>query len=153
VSQGEIVPYLSSSIAASATPTRIAIEGNFARVAPIPSSAVVLTYVYVPDAPDVAADGTIANDNTDPSLAAAGGIPIGMHECLLAFMAWKAADYDDKTTAMNAKDYRTAYEGLCKDARKHHRRKAGRALSGARVGYPGTRGISTRNDVYPNFTR
>lgn len=148
----ETLPYLGANIAPG-VPVRAAIEGTLMRVVPAPSTAVVLTYVYVPRAALAAADGTTTADSVDPSSSSQGGIQTEYHEAILAFMAWKAADYDDKTTALRVQDYRKAYEGLCVDARRAQRRKSGRGMHAGRVGYPDRRGPSSRNDVYPSYTR
>lgn len=148
----DLLPYLGATVAPGA-PTKAAIEGTLMRVAPAPSSIVTLTYVYVPKPTEVAADGTTTYDTIDPSTATYGGVPDEYHEGILAFMAWKAADYDDKTTALRVQDYRKGYEGLCTDTRKQHRRKSGRGMHAGRVGYPNTQGPSSRNDVYPRYTR
>lgn len=149
----DIFPYLSGAVAATATPSRAAIEGTLLRIAPVPSTAVVLTYIFVPKPTEVAADGTTANYSIDPSTTAYGGISDEYHDCILAYMEWRAAVYDDKVSGLNAEKYRKAYEGLCGDVRKQNRRKGGRGLHRGRTGYPSSRGPSTRNDVYPRYAR
>jgi hypothetical protein len=153
VNMVDLLPYLSPNVATTVTPSKAAIEGTLMRIGPAPSSVITLTYMFVPKPTEIAADGTTAQDALDPSNATYGGIPEEYHEALLAFMAWKAADYDDKTTALDVKGYRTAYEGLCKDIRKQHRRKSGRGLHAGRVGYPDRQGPTRRNDTYPDYTR
>lgn len=148
-----ILPYLSPTIATSAVPTMVSIEGTFMRVAPVPTSVVTLTYIYVPRPTALGTDGTKGNDGLDTSDATYGGIPDEYDDAILAYMSWQAAMYDDKSAALKASDYRAAYEGLCKDARKQHRRKSGRGLHAGRVGYPDNQGLPSRNDVYPRFTR
>jgi hypothetical protein len=44
--------------------------------------------------------------------------------------------YDDKQAPLSPKEYRKAYEGLCKDVRKQQRRKARARPAPGRVGYP-----------------
>lgn len=149
----EILPYLSDVIATSASPTKVAIEGTLMRIAPKPASAVTLTYIFVPRPTSMGTDGTKANDALDPSDATYGGIAEEYHDTILAYMAWQASMYDDKSTALRPSDYRQAYEGLCKDVRKQQRRKAGRGLHRGRVGYPDRGGYPTRNDVYPSPRR
>jgi hypothetical protein len=153
VSMTEIMPWLSPSIAASATPTKVSIEGTLMRVAPVPSSAVTLTYIYVPFPGDMGTDGTKTLDALSPDAAAYGGIPVDFHEGVLYFMLWKAAEYDDKQAAMSPVQYRQGYESLLKDIRKQLRRKSGRGLHRGRVGYPDRRGPTSRNDTYPNLSR
>lgn len=153
VPMDEILPYLSSVIASTATPTKVAIEGTLMRIAPVPSSAVTLTYIYVPRPTGMGEDGTKGNDALDPSNATYGGVLAEYHDTILAYMAWQASMYDDKSAPLSPKEYRAAYEGLCKDVRKEQRRKSGRGLHRGRVGYPDRGGIPTRNDTYPHFTR
>jgi hypothetical protein len=149
----EILPYLSASIASTATPTLIAVEGTLMRIAPVPSSVVTLTYIYVPKPTTMGADGTNASDSLDPSDATYGGIATEFHEAILYYMLWKGSEYDDKSAALKPSDYRTAYEGLCKDVRKFERRKSGRGMHAGRIGYPDRQGPSVRNDVYPRYAR
>lgn len=153
IAMDEILPYLSPSVAASATPTKVAIEGTLMRIAPVPASAVTLTYIFVPRPTSMGEDGTTTNDTLDPSNSTYGGIAAEYHDALIAYMSWQAAKYDDKGAPLKPQDYRTEYEGLCKDIRKQQRRKSGRGLHRARVGYPDRLGLPTRNDVYPNISR
>lgn len=153
LSMDEILPYLSDAIATSATPTKVAIEGTLMRIAPRPASAVTLTYVFVPRPSSMGTDGTKGNDALDASDATYGGIPDEMNDAIIAYMSWQAAMYDDKQAALSPVEYRQQYEGLCKDAKKQGRRKAGRGLHRGRVGYPGSIGYPSRNDVYPSPRR
>jgi hypothetical protein len=149
----EILPYLSQTIATTDVPTKVAIEGTLMRIAPAPASAVVLTYIFVPRPTSMGEDGTKGNDTLDPSVATYGGIPTEYNDAILAYMSWQAAMYDDKQAALSPVEYRQQYEGLCKDAKKQGRRKAGRGLHRGRVGYPGSIGYPSRNDVYPSPRR
>lgn len=149
ISMDAILPYLSPVIATTATPTKVAIEGTLMRIAPAPASAITLTYVYIPRPTSMGEDGTKGNDALDPSTSTYGGILPEYHDAVLAYMAWQASLYDDKMAPLGPKDYRMAYEGLCKDVRKQQRRKAGRGMHRGRVGYPDRVGYPTRNDTYP----
>jgi hypothetical protein len=94
VSMSDLIPYLDPSIAATVTPTKAAIEGTLLRVAPSPSSAITLTYIYVPKPTEIPADGTTGSDALDPSTAQYGGIPTEFHDAILTYMMWKGAEYD-----------------------------------------------------------
>lgn len=145
--------YLDSNPAA-ADPTMAAFYGTLLRVAPTPSAANVVRFYYTPKPTEMTADGTATADANDPSIAAYGGIPEEYHEGILYYMLWKGAEYDDKQSALSPKEYRQAYEGLLADMRKQLRKKSGRGLNQARVGYPArSRFGSSRNDVYPAVGR
>lgn len=136
--------YLDSNPAAS-DPTMVAFYDTLMRVAPAPTGSNVMRYYYVPK------PSLMTDDANDPSTATYGGIPVEYHECILYYMLWKAAEYDDKLAALNPTQYRQAYEGLLADTRKQSRRKSGRGLNRARVGYPSrSRFPASRNDVYPS---
>jgi len=152
----EILPYLSPGVAATATPTYVAIEGTLMRIAPVPSTAISLTYIYVPHPSDMGTDGTKALDNLDPSTPAYGGIPTAWHDAILMFMLWKGAEYDDKGGGFYRGHayapgfaYAQTYQDMIKDIKRQQRRKAGRGLHRGRVGYPDRRSANPRNDVYP----
>jgi len=133
---------------AAADPTMAAFYGTLLRVAPTPSGANVIRFYYTPNPSDM------TDDTHDPSNATYGGIPAEYHEGILYYMLWKGAEYDDKQAALSPKEYRQAYEGLLADIRKQLRKKSGRGLNPARVGYPmHSRFGTSRNDVYPDPRR
>lgn len=139
--------YLDSNPATS-DPTMVAFYGTLMRVAPVPSGANTLRFYYVPKPTLMTADAN------DPSTATYGGIPEEYHEAILYYMLWKGSEYDDKQAALDPGKYRQAYEGLLADARSSLRRKSGRGLNKARVGYPSrSRFPDSRNDVYPHSGR
>lgn len=139
--------YLDANPAAS-DPTMVAFYDTLMRVAPTPSGANTMRYYYVPK------PQPMTDDSHDPSTVTYGGVPEEYHEAILYYMLWKGAEYDDKQAALSPKDYRTAYEGLLGDTRKQSRRKSGRGLNRARVGYPTrSRFPYGRNDVYPEQRR
>lgn len=83
-----------------------------------------------------------------------GLIPLGPFEkCLEYYGLWQASEYDDKQISENALGYLTLYDKFIIEAKKAFRRRAGRGLNAARVGYPVRRGYPQRNDVYPETTR
>jgi hypothetical protein len=153
----DLLPYLANIVVAQDAPWKAAVEGTLLRVAPAPTSAVVLTYYYVPKPSTIAAaDGTTADDAADPSTAAYGGIPTEYHDAVLAYMIWKAAQYDQQGGGFfrghafaPGSAYGSDYEELCAKYRKAHRRKAGRGLHAGRVGYPDRQHFPRRNDTYP----
>lgn len=160
INMNDILPYLSSQIATTTAPLYAAIEGTFMRVAPAPSSAAVMTYLYVPKPTEIPADGTTANDALDPSTAAYGGIPSEYHDALVNYVLWQAAEYDDKGGGFYrghafapGSAYQQLYQGRIAEILKEHRRKAGRGMHAGRVGYPDRLRVITRNDVYPGHAR
>jgi len=139
--------YLDTNPAAS-DPTMFAIDGTLMRVAPTPSGANTLRFYYVPK------PSNMTDDSHDPSTSTYGGIPEEYHEAVLYYMLWKGSEYDDKQAALSPKDYRQAYQGLLADVRKELRKKSGRGLNRARVGYPSkSRFPYSRNDIYPPYQR
>lgn len=145
--------YLDSNPAAS-DPTMVALYDTLMRVAPTPSGANTLRFYYVPKPVEMTADGTTSSDGNDPSNVTYGGIPEEYHEGILYYMLWKGSEYDDKIAALSPKEYRQAYERILGDIRKQSRRKSGKGLNRARVGYPSkSRFPYSRNDVYPPYAR
>jgi hypothetical protein len=139
--------YLDSN-PAGGDPMMVAFYDTLLRVAPVPTGANVIRFYYVPMPTLMTADAN------DPSVVTYGGVPVEYHEAILYYMLWKGAEYDDKQAALNPKEYRQAYEGMLADTRKQSRRKSGRGLNRARVGYPTrSRFPYGRNDVYPNQRR
>jgi hypothetical protein len=122
--------------------TVVAMEGNLLIAYPTPSTGESIRYFYVPR------PTPMTDDNHDPSSAAYGGVPSEYHLAIQTYMLWQGAEYDNKGQPMEAKDYASLFENLCKQYRKYHRQKAQRGLRPARVGYPG-RNLGRRNDVYP----
>lgn len=156
INMNDILPYLSSQIATTTSPLYAAIEGTFMRVAPAPTSAVVLTYLYVPKPTEIPADGTTGSDGLDPSTAAYGGIPTEYHDAIVDFVLWQAAEYDDKGGGFYrghafapGSAYQSQYQARIAEILKEHRRKAGRGMHAGRVGYPDRIRVGRRNDVYP----
>lgn len=152
----DILPFLSSTIAPTASPTYASVEGTLMRVAPSPTVASVLTYFYVPKPAEMTADATTGSDANDPSTATYGGIPTEFHDAILKFMAWQAAEYNQQGGGFYRGNafapgaaYEASYEKRCVEIRKQYRKKAGRGLSPARVGYPDRQAYPTRNDIYP----
>lgn len=160
IAMADLLPYLNPSIATTTMPTYAAIEGTLLRVAPVPSSAVVLTYIYVPKPTEIPADGTTGSDSLDPSTATYGGIPLENHDVIVAYMLWQAARYDQQGGGFfrghafaPGSAFRADYDQLIKEMKHAYRHKAGRGLNPAQVGYPDRKGISTRNDTYPQQAR
>jgi hypothetical protein len=160
INMNDILPYLSSQIATTTAPLYAAIEGTFMRVAPAPSSAAVLTYLYVPKQTEIPADGTIGSDSLDPSTATYGGIPTEYHDAIVDFVLWQAAEYDDKGggffrghAVAPGSAYGQAYQARIAEILKEHRRQAGRGMHAGRVGYPDRLRVITRNDIYPGHAR
>lgn len=160
VNMTDLIPYLDPSIAATVTPTKAAIEGTLLRVAPSPSSAISLTYIYVPKPTEIPADGTTGSDNIDPSTAQYGGIPTEFHDAILAYMMWQGAQYDQQGGGFfrghafaPGSAFESVYTARCAEIRRQLRRKKGRGLAPGVVGYPDRHGITRRNDVYPTPSR
>lgn len=124
--------------------TRLAGQGDLLMVWPAPTAATTISYVYV------AKPTAMSADANDPSASTYGGIPEEHHPCLLAYMRWRAALYDERRVPHTPNDYRTFYDQELARVKKHVRRHLGRPLRGAREpGYPGSLSIPRRNDVYP----
>lgn len=160
VSMTDLLPYLNPNVASTATPTKAAIEGTLLRIAPVPVSALTLTYIYVPKPTEITADGTTGSDSVDPSNATYGGIPTEFHDAILMYMMWKGAEYDQQGGGFfrghafaPGSAFEATYEKRCAEIRRQLRRKRGRGLSKGSVGYPDRHGINRRNDVYPMLPR
>lgn len=146
VSLAEIIDYQNANDAYATSSTGasfVAFEGNLMVVYPAAASGDTVRYFYIPRPTNMTSDAD------DPATAAFGGIPEEYHDAILYYMLWQGAEYDDKRAALTPGDYFKIYEGLCASYRKMHRRKAGRGLRPARVGYPGSWHLGRRNDVYP----
>jgi len=123
---------------------RLAIEGSFAMVWPIPTSAEVIRYVFVPK------PTAMTSDAHDPATITYGGIPEEYHESLLLYMNWKGARADGAKPPHTPKEYHDLYRESLVDIKKAHAHKSdtrGR-LRPARVGYPDWPAGPRRNDVY-----
>lgn len=160
INMNDILPYLSSQIATTTAPLYAAVEGTFMRVAPAPSSAAVMTYLYVPKPTEIPADGTTGSDSLDPSTATYGGIPTEYHDAIVDFVTWQAAEYDDKGGGFfrghafaPGAAYEALYDKRIDEIKKEHRRKAGRGMHAGRVGYPDRIRVIRRNDAYPSYDR
>jgi hypothetical protein len=152
----DLLQYLGGAVVGTDAPWKAAIEGTLLRVAPAPSSAITLTYFYVPRPSPITADGTTAQDATDPSTATYGGIPPEYHDAIMMYMTWRAAEYNQQGGGFyrgHAFAPGSAFKGIYDDRiasiKKAYRKKAGRGLHAGRVGYPDRQSAPTRNDVYP----
>jgi hypothetical protein len=156
ISMNDILPYLSNVVVDPTAPRYAAVEGTFMRVAPAPTSAVVLTYLYVPKPSEMTADGTTGSDTNDPSNATFGGIPSEYHDAIVMYALWQAAQYDDKGGGFYrghafapGSAYQAVYQARIDEIKKEHRRKAGRGMHAGKIGYPTSGRFPTRNDVWP----
>lgn len=141
----EMIQRQSADPATAATRKMIAIEGDLLIVYPTPSSDETLRFYYVPK-PTV-----MSNDSHDPSSSTYGGIPTQYHRAIEYYMLWQASEYDDKQVALKPLDYKQLYMQECSDVRKEKRKNRDRRLTRARIGYPESRTMSVRNDVYPYY--
>ena len=142
------------------TPSHYFCKGTYLRVAPLPSSDVVLHYYFVPYPPALAEDGTTADDDADLSDPAHGGIPSEFHNAIVAYVMWRGAQYDDKGGGFYrghafapGSAYQAIYQDMLKDIRKSLRGKGSRGMHPARIGYPDRGGPGFRNDQYPSWGR
>lgn len=119
-------------------------EGNLVMVYPTPSAADVIRFFYVPR------PSAMTDDSHDPSNTTYGGIPAEYHRAIEYYMLWQGAEYDDKAAPAKPTDMMALFEKECRDVRTKHRRKFGRGLPPARVGYPGEHRYPRRNDTYPS---
>ncbi len=156
IDSADLQYYLANTTASIVSPLYASIDGTLMRVAPAPTSAVTLTYFYVPKPTEMTADGTTGADANDPSTATYGGIPTEFHDAIFTYMLWKGAEYDDKGGGFYRGHafapgyaYQTVYEQMCKDAVKRLRQKAGRGMHAGKVGYPDRFRVGRRNDTYP----
>lgn len=142
ITLSEMIDYQSVNPVGGGLRKLICIEGDLMIVAPTPGAGELLRFYYVPRPAQMTAD------THDPATSEYGGIPSEFHRAILSYMDWQVADYDDKREPLTAEKYRSAYDNECKAVRKGLRRKAGRGIRPARVGYP-PRYRPSRNDVYP----
>lgn len=125
------------------------LEGNLLMIYPVPTAASTLL-VY----------GTL-EPSTAPAFAGSeklstdlGLIPLGpLSKALEYYALWQASEYDDKAITDNSLGYLQLYNQFIDEAKDALRRRAGRRLTTARVGYPARRGFPTRNDTYPRIPR
>ena len=85
-----------------------------------PSEADSLMFVYVPR------PGEMTDAEHDPSATAYGGIPSEYHPALETYMKWKGAEYDDKETAITAKEFAAQWIIEVQRAKALMARKKGR---------------------------
>jgi hypothetical protein len=160
INMNDILPYLSNVVVDPTAPRYAAVEGTFMRVAPAPTSATVLTYLYVPKPTEIPADGTTGSDSLDPSTATYGGIPTEYHDAIVDFVLWQAAAYDDKGGGFfrghafaPGSAYQQVYQARIDEIKKEHRRKAGRGMHAGKIGYPTSGRFPRRNDTYSSTER
>lgn len=125
------------------------LEGNLLMIYPTPTSAsTMLVYGTLAPTTNPAFGGTelLATD--------LGLLPLGpMQKALTYYGLWQASEYDDKAITENSLGYLQLYDKFVLEARVALRRRAGRGLTMARVGYPVKRGFPRRNDIYPTLSR
>jgi hypothetical protein len=123
---------------------KIAMQGSLLVVWPTPSLADVIRFVYVPR------PTATSSDTHDSSNTTYGGIPTEYDRALEYYGLWQASEYDEKKLAEGPKDYAQQFHDECQKVKERMRRRQGRRLRPARIGYPGTQLRSpSRNDVYP----
>lgn len=143
VTMSEVLDMQVVNLVGGGTEKFIAIEGDMMIVQPTPTTGDTIRFVYI------ARPQNMTNDTDDPSNATFGGIPPEYHYGIEDFMNWKAATYDQRRgSPVSAKDFHDIYIANCATIRKNVKRKQGRGLAPAKVGYPGRR-LSSRNDTYP----
>jgi hypothetical protein len=127
-----------------------AIYGNLLAIYPTPTTTTTMTIYYIAEPTTLGADfGGSEKLITDLHM-----LPYEpLRRALEYYGLWQAAEYDDKTTSAAAKGYLDLYEKFIIEARKAVRRRSGRGLLPARVGYPVKRGYPQRNDQYPSVSR
>ena len=109
-------------------PYYYAVQGaNLLMLWPTPSSALTLTYYYVPKP-----SALLVSGSDDPSTASLGGIPTQFHPALEAYAKWRGSDYDDDATAQEGLVYQQEWEKELAQARITMNRMKGWAP--ARIG-------------------
>lgn len=136
-------------------PAYASVKGDFMRITPAPSGGCTVMWFYVPKPDPMLADGTLTDDDKDPSTPSYGGIPTQYHDAIVAYVLWKAAEYDDKgggfargTAFAPGSAYQQNYMQRVKEIRKQNRKKSGPSIPAARIGYPDRGRIARRNDQY-----
>lgn len=143
IGMNEMLERQSANIVSAGYRKYIAIEGNLMVVSPTPESNETLRFFHVPRPTEM------TQDSHDPSAETYGGIPTEHHRAIEAYMTWRASEFDEKTLPMSPKDYFDLFRAECALVRQRKRGMRGRRLLPGRVGYPGSRRIPLRNDVYP----
>src|SRR5215471_1710963 len=92
------------------------------------------------------------NDSNDPADPTYGGIPTP-HRAIEYYALWQLAEDVEKVIPYGPKDYHDQFVSECSlmSKRKHH--MGGRQLAPATIGYPTSRRVPLRNDVYPEQQR
>lgn len=127
------------------------IEGNLLQVYPTPSTTITLTIYYIGE-PSQTSTAFAGTETLSTTLHM---VPLGpLSDALEAYATWRAVEYDDKDVAgQNVQQARAAYLEAVQNARVALRKRGGRGLTGAKVGYPDKAGYPRRNDVYPTVSR
>jgi hypothetical protein len=124
-----------------------AFDGDLLVVSPTPAdNSTVLRFYYVPR------PSPMTDDAHDPSTTSFGGIRSEYHRALEYYMLWQAAEDVEKKSPLGPNDYFQIFVGECKLIRDRKWGLQGRKLAPAAVGYPYSRRLVTRNDVYPGYT-
>lgn len=124
----------------------LSFEGNLITVNPTPDTSESLRFWAVLQ------PSPMTDDLHDPSVLAYGGIPIP-HRQLEYYCLWQLSEDVEKTVPMRPQYYQNQFIIECKlmSNRKHH--IGGRQIAPATVGYPTSRRVPMRNDVYPSQRR
>lgn len=124
------------------------IEGNLLMIYPTPTTSGTMTIYHIPQATLSDFAGT---ENLVTDLHC---IPVGpIAEALEYYACWQVAEYDDKSLATNAVQYKQWWLEAKTNVLKAVRKRGHRTPAQARVGYPSRAGYPRRNDVFPEVPR
>jgi len=146
ISTAEMIARQSTNVQNAGWRRALSSEGNLLTVNPTPDTGESLRFWAVLQ------PLPMNNDSNDPSDPTYGGIPTP-HRAIEYYALWQLAEDVEKVIPYGPKDYHDQFVSECSlmSKRKHH--MGGRQLAPATIGYPTSRRVPLRNDVYPEQQR
>jgi hypothetical protein len=142
ISTAEMIARQSTNVQNAGWRRALSFEGNLLTVSPTPDTGESLRFwATLKPSP-------MTDDSNDPSTPAYGGIP-EPHRCLEYYCLWQLAEDVEKTVPIGPVQYLQQFQQECSLMSKRKHKIGGRQLAPASIGYPTSRRVPTRNDVYP----
>jgi len=146
ISTAEMIARQSTNVQNAGWRRALAYEGNLLMVNPTPDTSESLRFwaTLKPTPMD--------SDDDDPSNATFGGIP-EPHRALEYYCLWQLAEDVEKTVPMGPAQYFQQFMLECQLMSKRKHKLGNRQQTVASIGYPTSRRVPIRNDVYPTPQR
>ena len=146
ISTEEMIARQSTNVQNAGWRRAVSYEGNLLTVNPTPDTSESFRFwATLKPSP-------MTNDTQDPSTPTFGGIP-EPHRALEYYCLWQLSEDVEKTVPLGPKDYFQQFLQECQLMSKRKHKIGNRQQSVATIGYPTSRRVPWRNDVYPAQAR